>query len=287
MSNEPAPENLEESVKEISLNVIESQERANVDMLVSTAKHFPRNIVKAVKNMVAMATLDEDTALSMHYRLKRKDKIGKEVIIEGPSVRLAEIAHSCWGNMRSATQVIGNDGKTVTSQAYAHDLENNTFVAVQVQRRITGRDGRTFSDDMIVVTSQAGAAIAWRNAVLKVIPASQIKQVSEAAKKAAFGGIKSISERWQDSLKRFKSIGVTEVQLLNLLKLESPEEITVEELHTLFGVFNAIKEGSTTVDEQFPREGVASKPVFGNQTATEQSFLPEENKQSGPPKPKK
>ena len=272
------PENLEEAATEISLSVVEAQERANVDMLVSTAKRFPRNVVKSVKNMVAMATIDEETALSMHYRLKRRDKNGQEKIIEGKSVRLAEIAHCCWGNMRSATQALGHDGKVVTSQAFAHDLENNNFVAWQVQKRITTKMGQLYSDDMIVTTSNAGAATAWRNAVLKVIPASYTDQASEAAKKAAFGGTKTIAQRWEDSLKRFKSIGITDVQLLNLLKLEKADEITMEELQTLYGIFTAIKEGSTTIEEQFPRGADPSKPVFSNEPtgpslAKEEDFL--------------
>ncbi len=251
----------EESATEISLSFSEQQERANIDMLVSTAKRYPRNVVKAVKNMVAMATIDEETALSMHYRLKRRDKNGQDKIIEGESVRLAEIAHCCWGNIRSATQAIGHDGKMVTSQAYAHDLENNGFIAWQVKRRITDRKGQTYGDDMIVTTSNAAAAIAWRTCVLKIIPASMLKQVSAAAKQAAFGGVKTIAQRWQDAISRFSKIGVNSDQLLNLLELEHAEEVTVEHCQTLYGVFTAISEGSTTVEEQFPRPA-GDKPQF-------------------------
>jgi hypothetical protein len=245
-------ETLAEFEPPVPLSVVESQERANIDMLVSTAKRYPRNPKVAIAKMIAMATADEETALSMHYRLKRRDKDGSEKIIEGESVRLAEVAHTCWGNMRSATRAMGHDGKTVTSQAFAHDLENNNFVAWEVQRRITNKNGRTYSEDMIVTTANAAAAIAWRNSVIKAIGKHVIAKVSQAAKVAAFGGVKTIEQRWQDAIARFAKISVAQDQLLNLLELEKPEDITMNDLETLYGVFTAIKEGTTTIEEQFP-----------------------------------
>ncbi len=271
MNNEVEEIDLESAPS--SLSVIEAQENANVNQMVSTAKRYPRNVVKAVKNMIAMATVDQETAISMHYALKRWDaKSQSEKIIEGPSVRMAEIMASCWGNMRSATQALGHDGKVVTSQAFAHDLENNNFVAWQCQRRITGSKGQTFSDDMIVVTSNAAAALAWRNAVLKVIPASTRRRVEEAAKLAALGGAKTNQERWADALARFGKYGVSAGQLLKLLGLEKAEDVNTNDLQTLYGISTALAEGTTTVEEQFPKGITADKPHI-NPFIEEKNFL--------------
>lgn len=283
-------QDMEGAATEIALSVVESQERANVDMLVTTAKRYPRHIARSIKQMIAMVTVDQETAISMHYCLKRKSKDGKEKKIEGPSVRLAEIVACCWGNMRSATQALGHDGKVVTSQAFAHDLENNNFVAWQCQRNILNSFGKIFSDDMIVVTSNAAAAIAWRNAILKAIPASTIRQVSEAAKRAALGEVKSNEERWQDAITRFAKYSVSAEQLMNFLQVEHPQEVSTDDLQTLFGVYTAIDQGETTVEQQFGREQQADKPVFKQSSGEPQKdFLsgvgdPAEKKGNGKPK---
>src|ERR1700758_510839 len=77
------------------LSVVESQERANIDMLIATAKKYPRDIVRVKRNMEALACLDEDTAESCNYHLERNGRS-----IEGASVRLAEIAVACYQNIR-------------------------------------------------------------------------------------------------------------------------------------------------------------------------------------------
>src|SRR5260370_30674339 len=143
-------------------------------MLVATAKKYPRDLVRVKRNMEAMATLDEETAQACNYHLERDGHS-----IDGPSVRMAEIAVSCYQNIRAGSRVISNDGKTIVGQAFCHDLKNNGFIAWDTQRRITNKQGRTFSEDMQVVTGNAASAIAFRNAVLKVIPDALVKPVSE------------------------------------------------------------------------------------------------------------
>ena len=116
------------------LSVVESQERANIDMLIAMAKRYPRDIVRVKRVMEAMATLDEDTAESCNYHLERNGKS-----IDGPSVRMAEIAVAAYQNIRCGSRVLSNDGKVITGQAFCHDLENNTFIAWETQRRIARR----------------------------------------------------------------------------------------------------------------------------------------------------
>ena len=72
---------------------LDSFDKANVDAQVSTAKRYPRNISRAVDNSIALATLDNETAQSMGYALPRGGKP-----ITGPSVHLAKLVVSNWGN---------------------------------------------------------------------------------------------------------------------------------------------------------------------------------------------
>src|SRR4051812_25644236 len=74
-------------------------ERASIDCQVGTARKWPRNFPAVKTKMRSLATLDEETAASCFYKLKRQGKS-----IEGPSIRMAEIALSCFGNMRAGAR---------------------------------------------------------------------------------------------------------------------------------------------------------------------------------------
>ena len=151
-------------------DMIQAINRAEIDIQVSTAKQFPRDISATLNKIATYATMDKETAEDCFYVLRRKGSNGQDSVIEGLSVRMAEIIAGCWGNIRVQTRIIGNDGKMITAQAICHDLETNFAVSKEVKRRITDRNGRTFSEDMQVVTGNAAASIAFRNAVLAVIP---------------------------------------------------------------------------------------------------------------------
>ncbi len=141
--------------------------RAEIDISIATAKRYPRSIQKFKENVLTLATLDQETAESCFYSIRRQGKT-----IQGPSIRLAEIAVGAWGNIRAGARIVGEtaDGKFITSVGFCHDLENNVMVAMESRRRITKRNGEKYGDDMIGTTANAAAAIGFRNAVLKVVP---------------------------------------------------------------------------------------------------------------------
>ncbi len=85
--------------------------RGMIDIQVSTAKAYPRNLMNVLQNIKLFATMDKDTAAECFYHVKRAD--GE---IEGISVRLAEIVASCWGSLKADARVIANDGKEITAQ---------------------------------------------------------------------------------------------------------------------------------------------------------------------------
>ena len=237
--------------------VVESMTRAEVDMQIATAKRYPRDYSVVKRKMVSLATLDEETAQSCFYNLSRQGKA-----IQGPSVRLAEIAASCFGNMRAAAQVVDNDGKTITARGICHDLESNSCFAVEVKRRITDKHGRTYSDDMQVVTGNAACAIALRNAIFKTVPFALIKPVYERAKQVAVGTIQTLTERRTNMLKAFAALGVNEGRILAAVGKPGIEDIGLAELETLIGLHTAIKDGDQNIDDAFP--AVPSKPQFVN-----------------------
>jgi hypothetical protein len=242
-------------VRIISTEAVEAINRAEVDVQISTAKKYPRELSRVLKQIESLATLDTETAEDCFYALRRGNGDDAKVI-EGLSVRFAEIMANAWGNVRIATRIIGNDGKMVTAQGVCHDLESNVATSVEVHRRITDRNGRTFSDDMVVVTGNAASAIAYRNAVLKVIPKAITKSIVENVKQVALGKALDLETSRANCFANFKKIGVSEVQLCEYLEVKTVQDINKEELLTLKGLWNAIKEGQTTVKETFIQKGI-------------------------------
>lgn len=227
--------------------------KSEVDVQVTTAKTYPRSVRRARDEALGLATLDEDTAASMFYALPRG---GKK--IEGPSARFAEVIVYSWGNLRAQAIISDVGDKYVTAMGTCFDLEKNVAVQVEVRRRITDSKGRRYDDDMITVTGNAAAAIAFRNAVFKVIPFALVKPIYEQAKLAAIGNAKTMAERRGQALDWFAKAGVPEPRVLAMLGRAGVEEVTIEDLVTLTGLRTAIRDGDTTVDEAFPVEAAES-----------------------------
>lgn len=230
--------------------VLQAINRSEVDMQIATAKQYPRHLPTVLNQIATLATLDAETAEDCFYILRRKGEGGGNTI-EGLSVRMAEIIAGAWGNLRVQTRIIGNDGKTITAQGVCHDLETNVAVSVEVKRRITDRNGRTYSEDMQVVTGNAASAIAFRNAVLKVVPKAVTKRVIADVKQVAMGQALDLETSRQRMVDYFGKLGVTEELLLEYLELKKREEIDKERVFELRALANAIKEGTTTVQEAF------------------------------------
>ncbi|MCM1440635.1 MAG: hypothetical protein NC131_15770 [Roseburia sp.] len=230
--------------------LLQAINRSEVDMQIATAKQYPRHIPTVLNQIATLATLDAETAEDCFYVLRRGGANGSNAI-EGLSVRMAEIIAGAWGNLRVQTRIIGNDGKTITAQGICHDLETNVAVSVEVKRRITDKYGKTYSEDMQVVTGNAASAIAFRNAVLKVVPKAVTKRVIADVKQVAMGQALDLETSRQRMVDYFGKLGVTEELLLEYLELKKREEIDKERVFELRALANAIKEGTTTVQEAF------------------------------------
>lgn len=227
-------------------DMLQAINRSEVDIQISTAKQYPRDIQQALTTIQTIATLNEKTAADCFYALRKGGEL-----IEGVSVRLAEIIAGSWGNLRVQTRIIGNDGKTITAQGVCHDLQTNYAVSVEVKRRITDRNGRTYSEDMQVVTGNAASAIAYRNAVLKVVPKAVTDSIIEGIKKVAIGKAKDLETTRKNMVDYFGKLGIDKARLMAYLHVSHIEDINTEMVFELRGLANALKEGSTTLAETF------------------------------------
>ena len=222
---------------------------AEIESQIVTAKAYPRNIKVFKEKLMSMANLDQETAEGCYYALPRGGKA-----IDGPSIRLAEIALSCYQNCVAEADVLNEDGKFIYAQGQCRDLENNVSVRVKVRRRITYKNGERFNDDMIAVTANAACAIALRNAIFKIVPGAYLKPVFDKCKKTAVGDAKSLANKRAEVIARLMKFGVTKERILNVINRKSSDEVTFDDVAILIGLGTAIKDGDTTVEEAFPEK---------------------------------
>ena len=223
-------------------------ETAMLDVQIVTAKRYPRSVVRFKAECESLATVDQETAASMFYTLKRGSKS-----IEGPSVRLAEIVANTWGNLHLVARQleVQKGDKFARSQSVAWDLERNVRVGVEVSRRITGRDGQVYNDDMIGVTQAAALAVAFRNSVFKAVPLAYVKDIYEKCKLASVGKGLTMEQRKAIAVKAFALHKVAEAQLLAYLEKAGWDDVDINDFINLRGLLTAIKDGDITVREAF------------------------------------
>ena len=231
-----------------SIIQVDAVERANVDSQVATAKQYPRDISRSVNNSIAMATMDYATAQSCGYALPRGGKP-----ITGPSVHLAKLIVSNWGNMRAEAKVVQITDKQVISRGTCWDLENNVATAFEVRRSIVGKNGKRFSDDMITVTGNAANSIAYRNAVFSVIPKAITDKVYQAAQHFITGDLsdeEKLVARRKKCIDFFKDeYGITEQEVVMLCGKQTVNQIKADQIALLLGITQSLTDGDTTVDE--------------------------------------
>lgn len=234
--------------QDVQIVQVDAVERANVDSQVATAKRYPRDIRRSIDNSVVMATMNQETAQSCSYALPRGGKP-----ITGPSVHLAKIIVSNWGNMRTEAKVVQITDKQVISRGTCWDLETNVASAFEVRRSIIGKNGQRFSDDMITVTGNAANSIAYRNAVFAVIPKAITDRVYYVAQKFITGDLSDSDKLLKvrtGILNNFKNnYGITEEEVVKMCGKQTVNQIGADEISMLMGTIQALKDGDTTVDE--------------------------------------
>lgn len=258
--------------------------RSEVDMQIATAKQYPRDIQAALNRIQTLATLDEETAGDCFYTLRRGN--GGQVI-EGLSVRFAEIIAGAWGNLRAQARIIGNDGRTITAQGVCHDLETNFAVSVEVKRRITDKNGKTYNEDMQVMTGNAACAIAFRNAVLKVVPKSVTKRIIEQVKQVAIGKAMDLETSRARMLSYYGKLGVNQAALFSYLGVKQVGDIDAQMIFELRGLANALKEGTTTIAETFSTASTNSEKIAEDARKKAEEAMKRTAKASGQGKSKK
>jgi hypothetical protein len=236
---------------------LEQISRAEIDTQISTAKKYPRMLSKVRDNVLTLATMDEETAAACFFSLPRAGKA-----ITGESVRLAEILASAYGNLRAAWRPINIDRQNgvVTCQGMCHDLENNISTSIEKSRKVQKkRNSNTYDEDMIMLAVNACGAIAYRDAVFKVVPKALIKPILKDIKEAARGK-GTLDQKVNRVMDRLMEMGKEagfkekdfEKRVLATVEASKRADIDLTKLDTLIGVGTAIRDGEVRLIDAFP-----------------------------------
>jgi len=241
-------------------NTLVTLARAEIDQQIATARAYPRDMKRAATNIHFLATIDEETAAECMYALPRGGKP-----ITGPSIRLAEIIISQWGNSRSVARVVevNRQEKYLEAEGIFHDLETNTATNARVRRRISNSRGQIYNDDMITTTGNAACSIAKRNAILGGIPKAVWRSAYDAALLRTAGDVKVLAETRSKAVAAFAAFGVTPERVAASIGYKSIDEITHKDIPTLRGMHAAIKSGEETVESMFPMAAVSADKTDG------------------------
>lgn len=246
------------SVVRTEVSALEAITRSEVAMQLDSAHRWPRNVTRFRDEAISMVTLNTKIAASCMYSVPRDGKM-----ITGPSVRLAEMVASAWGNMHTGARVIDVGERELTAQAVAWDLEKNLRITIEAQRSIMGDRGRKrYSDSMIQTTGMAAISVALRNAIFRVIPRAYVDDIYEVARECAVGDVKTLATRRDEWLAWLGKKGIPPDRVFARLEVPGLADITLAHLEILIGIGTSLKSGELTIDEAFPGPvAVAVKPT--------------------------
>ncbi|MCW5695835.1 MAG: hypothetical protein KIS96_03760 [Bauldia sp.] len=255
------------SADEVDASLAVGLTRAEIDTQIATARRFPRELTDVRNRLLTYVTLDEETAEECMYALPRGGKP-----IKGPSIRFAEALKASFGNCRVAARIVHVDRveKVVIAEGIFHDLETNAASKAEVRRRIVDKHNRLFSNDMIIVTGNAACSIALRNAILSGVPKPVWRKAYDAVQRVIAGDQITLSENREKAVSAFARFGVTPAQVFESLGLASEIDITLDHIPVLRGMYAALKNGESTVEEMFaPASKAAGHATVANPLSDE------------------
>lgn len=244
---ETAIDRMDVQIQRVDVTAAAAINKSEVEAQIDAAHRHRRSIKQFLVEAKSIATVTKEVAEACIYAVPRGGKP-----ITGPSVRLAEICASAYGNMHNGSRVIDVEEKVVVAQGVSWDIEKNVRYSVETRRSIVDKRGKRYNDDMITMTGNAAGSIALRNAIFRAIPRAYVDLVYNAARAVAVGDAKTLDARRTEVVVRLEKIGVPRERIFARLGKAGLEDITLDDLETMLGLGTAIKNGDLAIDDAFP-----------------------------------
>lgn len=270
-----------------ALVAAEAREKATVFIAAELASRNPRderNAQKAMQESCRNLTLATKAEFSFPRGGER---------ISGPTVVLMRELARCWGNLRYGFEIVASTPSRLRIIGWAWDMNpgSNTYVqypdefelVVQRKDKRTGETVYRDADERDVreLLNKRGA-ICVRNALKSLIPPQMIEEALERCAATKSSGDHERLQKDRPAVvaklrKGWAKKNVTEEMLVRHLGCKI-EAITGEQLVELREIWEAIEEGTTSVEEQFPAPAeapAAAKPAVADTATTVPHPLPE------------
>lgn len=220
------------------------QERAIAEAQgqLTLAKRFPRDLHKAHAELMESCSM-RSFAEAAFYSVPRGGQS-----ISGPSIRLAEEIARVYGNFQYGHRELSrSDGKSEV-EVYAWDMENNNYSKRQITvlHVIDTKNGpRKLTDQADIDNRIANVASKQiRGRILALMPKWLVADAIEKCKATLVGqSDEPISARVRKMVQAFAKFAVNQDHIETYLG-HSLDDITIDELVDLTGVYNALREGA-------------------------------------------
>lgn len=230
-------------------SVDQSRAVAEVQAALVIAKSQPRSEVQA-EHKILESCKRMGLAMTAIYSYKR----GSEQV-EGPSIRLAETMARYWGNMNYGFREVSRDGGSSEIEAYAWDLETNTkavrqFQMKHIRERRQGDKMLTSERDVYELMANF-AQRRVRACILEIIPGDIVEAAMEQCNRTLKGSSDvPLIDRIKKMAAAFEEFGVS-AAMIEAKVQHNIDSINIHEFRQLGKLFNAIKDGYSTVEELF------------------------------------
>jgi hypothetical protein len=230
-----------------------SREMEEVKGQIFMARQFPRNVFQSEQRILD-ACKRSSLAQTAVYRYPR----GKQVV-EGPSIRLAEVLAQNWGNISFGVKELEQREGESVALAYAWDLETNVrqekVFSVPHSRKANGKLTKlTDPRDIYELVANNGARRV-RSCILGIIPGDIVEAAVAECNKTLTGNNKGpLKDRIANALTAFKNQYKVTQEMIETRFGYNADAFTEVDYVDLIKIFNSLKDGMSKVEDWFEKK---------------------------------
>lgn len=246
------------AARRVGAEMMANREAQEVQVAMIAAKRFPRDEI-ASYNRILSDCQRKSLAERAMYEYPRGGQM-----VTGPSIHLARTLARGWGNLDSGFKVLEQSEKESTVMAYCWDLETNyretkVFTVKHVRETKKGVFPLTDSRDIYEMIANQSAR-RERACILSVIPQDVVDAAVGQCNVTLSSGEKTpLVDTVRAMVKTFQEqYGVTAEMLEKYIGCKK-EAFSQQSVVRLRGVYNAIKDGSASVEQYFDISVAAPK----------------------------
>lgn len=238
--------------------VQESRAIAEIQASILMARQCPRNESQSYQKIIDSCKRPSLAEQAL-YAYPRGG-----TLVEGESIRLAEVLARCWGNCRVGITIKSQDKDKTEARAYAYDLESNymidqDFTVPHVRTTKRGTTKLTDERDIRELVSNIGSRI-LRGCILRLIPADIVEDAKEQVKRTMLSSNVPLADQVKKMVTAFSELDV-KVEHLEKRLGHKLDAVIPQEIVTLKGIYKSIKDGMASREQFFD---IASKKEDGN-----------------------